>query len=122
MDRDEKLFEFLETTNRLAFEWLKQITTLSFAAIVLISAFLRDVFDKPLWAGLIPYSLGGLSLAAVMAVLTMAVLIWSRTSDDKPSSPPGATEVLLVAGFGITTLAFVSGVGTFAVFAVRNFL
>ncbi len=119
-DRSKTLFEYQENTAKLAFEWLKQTTTLSFSAIVVITAFMDTIFVDPWWARLIPITLGLLLATTLGAVATMLFMLFFRQLQPLrvPKWPMYGYSIGLLA----TTSCFFGGVSCLTVFAIRNLI
>ena len=104
---------------------LKHITTLDTASILILATFIEKLFSgEPRWPTLIPISLCGFTLSiagSVTAMLCMMVLYGHDIVDDNREDMRAFTVGLSTACTFISFGGFLLGIGSFALFSVKNF-
>ena len=104
---------------KLAFELVKHIATLSTGTIVLLATLLKDVFEEPRWRGLIPVVFASLAISLVALTFTALGLMSSvRNPGSVSPAQRRLTGGTMLAGVG----GFLLGLLVLAVFATRNWV
>jgi hypothetical protein len=113
---DEKtMTEFYKAVS----DHLKHITTLSSGFVVIMAAFLKDIFPTPVWKGLVPVSFGAFALAIICSVAAQAFFVdYIRRPTEERTLNRRITDVATLG----TWIFFLLGTLTLIVFAIRNFL
>ena len=102
---------------KLVYDALKHLTTLSTGSILLLVTFLERLFRQPLWPGLVAVSLAGFVTCVVASVLAMFVVARSVLTAGSPGGRGAAFGAVCVAVAG---LAFLTALGALVGFALKN--
>jgi hypothetical protein len=100
-------------------DFMKHLATLSTGSIVLLATFLEKLFNNPLWKPLVALALAGFTISILGTVLwqLLSILHVSAARSRRAGLvAPIVTLPTIVAALG----GFVVGVGSLALFAIRN--
>ena len=104
---------------KLVHDTFKHLTTLSTGSVVLLATFLKDLFQHPGWPWLVAISLFLFLVSTVASVIVMLAIGDLVGSDGGSLSVPGL-EVSAVPCIVISWIAFLLGVASLVVFALKN--
>lgn len=108
--------QYLEE-QKLAFDFVKHLTTLTTGTVVLLTTFARGVFKSPEWEFLIPVAFGSFAIATIALVLAAFGLLYSiRHPDGVPAGAQAFTALSTLVGM----LAFGIGLVGLSAFATKN--
>ena len=102
---------------KLFYDFFKHVTTLSTGSILLLVAFLDKLFPHPLWRVFIVISLGAFILSALFSLILMAFF---SNAMRRPGDLTETEYKLTGLTFIIIVMAFLSGMISLIVFAVKN--
>lgn len=106
-------------------DYIKHLTTLSTGSVLLISTFLEQFFTRPLWKPCVAVALSAFLLSVIGAIIAYTSMAWvSIRWDDDPTEHWGNTSAGNVASGGlyVAWIGFLTGIISFAAFAIRNLL
>jgi hypothetical protein len=110
--------QYLEE-QKLAFEFVKHMTTLATGTIVLLATFLRDLFGHPEWRGLIPLTFASFIVATIaLSGAAFGLLQSIRHAEAVPSAVRSFTGVSALTGMA----SLVTGLLLLSVFAIKNWV
>jgi len=116
VDEEIKLQHPLEAY-KMAFDYLKHITTLCTGSILLIAGLLEKLFSNPEWKICVAISLVAFLLAIVSSILAQAGII--ETIDKEETIGKWAWPTIAVGMVGMY-LFFLIGLGSFLLFSLKN--
>jgi hypothetical protein len=108
--------QYLEE-QKVAFDFVKLLTTLTTGTIVLLTTFAKEVFKNPAWQFLIPVAFSCFAVATISLVLAAFGLLWSIRHAGRV---PPAAENLTVFSTLIGMLTFGGGLVSLSAFATKN--
>ena len=103
---------------KLLYDSVKHLTTLSTGSILILIALLEKVFKEPKWPYLIPVGFLCLTLSMLGSVITMIILsnsVFYFREDLELGSKKGAVV------FYLSLAAFILGMVSIVFFALKNF-
>jgi L-asparagine transporter-like permease len=104
---------------KVVLDYVKHITTLDTAAIVLLTTLLEKIFPEPEWKILVVVAMVAFLTSLWFLTLSALGLVRSIRTPDNVSMPlvryTGWTFIVGLGGFGL-------GVASLAVFAIKNWL
>ena len=121
-EEEETLFrQTLIEENKLSFEAMKQLTTLSTGSLVLMVTFLERLFgNNREWTGLLAVTLISLVLSIILAVSTMVqttnLLTTFTVKRNDYTFKMRLTKGIMASSF----VVFVMGILSLAIFALKN--
>jgi Na+/citrate or Na+/malate symporter len=107
-----------EEGNKLLYDTLKHLTTLSTGSIVLLATFLEKLFKTPHWKALVVIAFISFLISIVVAFVTMG-FVGDRVYSGGRSEE--FLEKLLLWLLLASISLFLTGVTSFAAFSLRNF-
>jgi len=108
--------QYLEE-QKLAFDFVKHLTTLTTGTVVLLTTFAGEVFKSPEWKFLIPIAFGSFAIATIALVLAAFGLLYSiRHPSGVPAGAQAFTALSTLAGM----LTFGIGLMVLSAFATKN--
>ena len=115
---DEQQFQRNLASYQQEQEFMKHLTTLSTGSIVLIATFLEKLFANPEWKVLVGMALVSfiLSIIGTLASHVLSILDVENAENQLSRSTGVAGVVAIVLSFG----GFLIGIGSLAVFALKN--
>jgi hypothetical protein len=106
-------------TQKVVLDYVKHITTLDTAAIVLLTTLLEKIFLHPEWKPLVVIAMMGFLMSLLFLTLTALGLVRSIRTPENISQAliqyTGSTFIIGLAGF-------IAGVTSVAAFAIKNWL
>jgi hypothetical protein len=110
--------QYLEE-QKLAFEFVKHVTTLATGTLVLLATFLKDVFKHPSLSPLVPLTFGSLMVSVVALSLAAFGLLQSiRHPGAVPQGVRAFTGSSALVGVG----AFLLGLVLLSAFSIGNWV
>jgi hypothetical protein len=110
--------QYLEE-QKLAFEFVKHVTTLATGTLVLLATFLKDVFKNPSLSPLVPLTFGSLMVSVVALSLAAFGLLQSIRH---PGAVPQGVRVFTGSSALVGVGAFLLGLLLLAVFSIGNWV
>lgn len=104
---------------KLAYDGFKHLTTLSTGLIILLAAFLKDLFSNPVYKWLVPLVFLFFILSMVGSVIMMFTLAY--TVGDNGEIKRKKTTTIAIVGFITSWLFFIVGITLFVIFVLFNF-
>lgn len=102
---------------KLAFDFVKHLTTLSTGTIVVLTTFAKDVFRKPEWHVLIPLAFASFVLATIaLSIAAFGLLNSVRHPGGAPPSIRALTGLSTIVGM----VGFSAGLLLLSTFAIKN--
>jgi hypothetical protein len=105
-----------EEGNKLFYDTFKHLTTLSTGSILILVALLEKLFTNPRWKFLVIIALVSFIVSIITSILSMFFVAGAIT-DVALSTEKRAEDIVAF----VSTIAFLLGIISFVVFAIKNF-
>ena len=102
-------------------DFMKHLATLSTGSIVLLATFLEKLFSNPLWKPMVVLALAGFTVSILGTVLWQLLSIL-HVSAARSRRAGLVAPIVTLPTIAATLGGFVVGVGSLALFAIRNLL
>ncbi len=102
---------------KVAFDYIKHITTLDTGSIILMTILLEKFIKTPQWNFLIPLTFLGFLLSIVSLTLTAFGILYSLRTPNKTTSSLGKYTALT---FILGVLFFLIGIASISILVVKN--
>ena len=108
------------TDNPNFYDYVKHMTTLSTASLILIVTFVEKINIKPEWGFLFTSSIVLFLLTTISSVMCMLFILSIQRYEHVHVSPKWEKILLMLSLFG-SWLFFLGGIVCIAIFAIKNF-
>jgi hypothetical protein len=116
MTENSKTAHFFEA-QKLGYDAVKHLTTLSSGTIVILATFLKDFYPTPEWNFLLPFIYGCFMLSILSSIIMMGLLV--KAIKDKPN-PSDKIKKCGEICFWIGVTCFLIGYLLLSLFAIKN--